>query len=80
MAQQITPKNDDGKVQARFSSLNATGVKTHRITNRTQKRKNHNTTPRRPAPSPRQKKTIQKTIFATTPTYPSCISSTIRHI
>ena len=80
MAKQITLRNDVGKVQEHTSSLNAIGLKTHRITIQIHKRKNREITPHRPDPSTHQKRTIQETNFATTPTPPTTISSTICQI
>ena len=79
VARKITLKNDVGMVQERIPSLNVIGLKTHRTTARTPKHKHHNTTPHRLVPSPHQRRTIQKTNFATTPTQRSHISPTKCH-
>ena len=47
---------------------------------RTPKHKKHNTTPHRLVPSPHQRRTVQNTNFATTPTQRHYISPTICHI
>ena len=68
------------QVQAHISSLHVMGLKIHRKPTRFQKRKSHTITPHRPTPNPYQKRMIQKTSFATTPTSPSSFSSTVRQI
>ena len=54
VARRITLRNDVGKAHARFSSLNVTGLKSHRILRRTPTHKNRNMNQHRPTPSPRK--------------------------